>query len=120
MEQKPTVYVFHGDDSLAIERALHGMLAKMGDPSIAELNVSRLDGRENSEDAVRNAANSMPFLAERRLVILTHPFARLKPAQARERFTRLFDGLPETTALVLVIEDAVERGDWLPCAAITG
>ena len=92
---KPTVYILHGDDTFGIQRALDGMLAKMGDPSMAELNTSRLDGREAADEAVRSAANSMPFLAERRMVILTHPFARLNSEAARARFRELLDGLPE-------------------------
>ncbi len=110
--EKPTVYILHGDDTFAIQRTLEGLTAKMGDPAMAELNTSRLDGREATEEAVRSAANSMPFLAERRLVVLTHPFARLTSEPARERFRALLDGLPETTALVLVIEDSIERGAW--------
>ncbi len=45
-ESKPVVYVLHGDDPFAIRRVLDTMLAKMGDPGMAELNFSRLDGRE--------------------------------------------------------------------------
>jgi DNA polymerase-3 subunit delta len=84
----------------------------MGDPTMADLNTTRYDGREASEEVVRSAANSMPFLSDRRMVILTHPFARLTTEAARVRFRELLDGLPESTALVLIIEDSFERRDW--------
>jgi DNA polymerase III subunit delta len=61
--EKPVVYIVHGDDSLAIKRFISGMLEKMGDPSIAEMNTTRLDGRQASEDEIRSSANAMPFLA---------------------------------------------------------
>ena len=109
---KPTVYILHGDDTFAIQRVLDGLLARMGDPAMADLNTTRYDGREASEEAVRSAANSMPFLADRRMVILSHPFARLNSEAARARFRELLDGLPESTALVLIIEDSFERRDW--------
>ncbi len=113
MSEKPVVYVLHGNDTYAMQTFIHAMLEKMGDPSIADLNLTRLDGRTASEDDIFNAAGAMPFLAERRLVILTHPFTRLTAESARERFCQRLDALPETTALVLVIEDIIERRNWV-------
>lgn len=110
--EKPVVYIVHGDDQLAIKRFLSVMIERMGDPSMAELNTSRMDGRQASEDDLRSAANAMPFLAERRLVILSHPTARLTTDAGRKRFQTLLDGLPDSTALVLVVEDTFERRDW--------
>lgn len=109
---KPIVYVFHGDDPLTIRRQVNDMVSKMGDPSIAELNITRLDGRQASDDDVRSAANAMPFLAERRMVILYNPFARLSTDAARKRFLSLLDGLPPSTALLLVIDDIFEQKKW--------
>lgn len=112
MEAKPVVYLLHGDDPFGIERALDTMLSKMGDPGMAELNCSRLDGREASVEMVAGVANSMPFLAERRMVVLKYPLAKVTSEAVRERFRGLLDGLPDSTALVLVCEDSFERGDW--------
>jgi DNA polymerase-3 subunit delta len=111
-ETLPVVIVLHGDDLFAIQREVEKLLASLGDPALAELNLTRLDGRSVSLDDVYTAANAMPFLAERRCVVLSHPFARLASEAARERFIGLLDGLPETTALVLVIEDALDHGRW--------
>jgi DNA polymerase III subunit delta len=107
------VIFLHGDDPLAVERATGELLAKLGDPTMLDLNLARLDGRSASMDEIYNAANAMPFLAEKRVVILTTPFARLTSDAAKERFRALLDGLPETSLLVLVIEDEIERGDWV-------
>jgi DNA polymerase III subunit delta len=110
--EKPVVYIFHGDDSHGIKRHVDAMIHQMGDPSIAELNTTRLDGKQASDDDVRSAGNSMPFLADRRLVILTNPFSRLTSDAARKRFRALLDGLPPSTALVLIVEDYIDRRDW--------
>lgn len=111
-DQKPTVYIFHGDDHLAIRRHVNELCAELGDPSFADLNITRLDGRQSSDEDLRSAANAMPFLTDRRLVFLTNPFTRLNNDAARKRFTALLDGLPESTGLVLVVEDTFERRDW--------
>ncbi len=110
---KPVVYVFHGDDSFTIHRHVETIIKQMGeDPTLAEMNITRLDGRQASDEDLRSAANSMPFLAERRLVILTSPFARLGTDAARKRFLSTLDGLPPTTGLVLLVEDTLERKKW--------
>ena len=119
----PVVYIFHGDDPYAIQKTIASLVAKLGDPSIADLNFTRLDGRTASDDDLRSAALSMPFLAERRIVVLLNPLARFgrkedeggdsQPSPAgkasREKFLSFLDGLPPSTALVLVIEDGLVR-----------
>ena len=54
------------------------------DPEMAELNTLRLDGRAATVSELRNACDTMPFLAERRLVIAEGLLARLAaPAKGR-------------------------------------
>lgn len=114
--EKPVVYIFHGDDPYAIRRHVDGIIRQMGDPAIADLNMTCLDGRQAIEDDLHQAANAMPFIAERRLVIVTYPFARINSDASRKRFLALLNGLPSSTALVLVVEDELERKgrekDW--------
>jgi DNA polymerase-3 subunit delta len=105
MEEKPVVIILHGDDLFAMQQYVNGLFARMGDPGLADLNTTRLDGRGASEEDLRTAATSIPFLAERRLVVLTNPKARMTNAAASKRFLALLDSLPPTTALVLVQED---------------
>lgn len=69
-KETPTFYIFHGDDIFAMEEDVSGMLAKMGDPTTADLNTARFDGRSASVADVFNAACAMPFLSDKRLVIV--------------------------------------------------
>lgn len=117
MEQ-PVVYIFHGDDPLAIQRQVSDLVAELGDPSIADLNITRLDGRQSNDDELRAAANAMPFLTERRMVIVTNPFARMTTDATRKRFLALLDGLPDSTQLLLVVPDVLERGKWRSLPAV--
>jgi DNA polymerase-3 subunit delta len=106
------VLLYHGDDLFAIERGTAELLAGLGDPGMVDLNLARLDGRSASLDNIYAAANAMPFLSDRRVVILANPIARVKDEAARGRFRALLDELPESTLLILVIEDEIDRGDW--------
>jgi DNA polymerase-3 subunit delta len=104
-EEKPVVYIFHGDDQAAIQHAIDDLFARMGDPAMADLNTTRLDGRQASEEDLRTAVLAPPFLIDRRLVIFTNPLTRLATPSSRERFLKLLDALPTSTALILSIED---------------
>jgi DNA polymerase-3 subunit delta len=87
---------------LKIAQSIAELKGRLGDPAMAELNTVRLDARTASFDELVNATQAMPFLAPRRLVVLAHPLARYHAQAEREKFTRLLESLPPTTALVLV------------------
>ena len=101
-ETPPTVYLLDGDDEYAIAELISSLMGKLGDPTTAEMNTTRLDGKSASLDQIEAAARSMPFLAPRRLVILTHPVARLTTKPQRDRFLKLLGELPPSAAIVLV------------------
>ncbi|MCC6191613.1 MAG: DNA polymerase III subunit delta, partial [Anaerolineales bacterium] len=116
----------------------------MGDPSLAALNTTLIDGRTAALAEVRAACDALPFLAARRLVLvegwLTRLLARVEPAEddeggeeprrsggggtARETMAALVEylpHLPESTALVLVEpRDLPERNVVLKTAGGAG
>jgi len=102
-DSKPVVYIFHGDDEYAISQALAGIIAQMGDPSTAEMNITYLDGRSLNLDELVRASRAVPFLSERRLVVVTDPLGALKSSKDREKFKSILSGTPSTTALVVQI-----------------
>lgn len=114
MDNKPVVYIFHGDDELAIQSAVTSLFKHLGDPGTAEMNTTRLDGAQTGLAEILNAAATMPFLAERRLVILNNPLSRLKDKASQERFCEMMDQLPQSAALVLSIPDQqrYKQGGW--------
>jgi DNA polymerase III subunit delta len=101
-DKPPAVYVLNGEDEFAISSFLSSLQARMGDTATAEMNTSRFDGRSLSIDLLANAVGAMPFLAPRRLVILTNPLAKLNSSTLREKFVALLERVPPSTALVLV------------------
>ena len=108
-DAKPTIYILRGDDRERIETRLHDFTARLGEPDMAEMNTSRLDGRSCSLNDLRSAALAMPFLTERRLVIVEDALATYSgkgKQNERNEFVTLLDSLPQTTALVLVIPDS--------------
>lgn len=106
-QTKPTFYLLRGDDSARIKEILAGFQEGLGDPSTADLNTTHHEGDSLSFETLQADALTMPFLADRRLIIVENARAFLsKIAKDRlEKCLELFGSLPETTALVMVVED---------------
>jgi DNA polymerase-3 subunit delta len=101
----PWIFFLHGDDPAGLEERLKEICASLGDPGMAELNITRLDGRICDENDIRSAAMSMPFLADHRIVIIHNPLSKVLTDSQKQRFSTLLNDIPSTTHLILVIPD---------------
>ena len=100
-QQKPVVYIFYGDDVVAINESIAELKSRIGDPSTTELNYSALDGRSLAIEQLETAGRSLPFLADRRLTVLNHPLALMQGEVNRKRVLSLLETLPDESAVVL-------------------
>jgi len=100
----PVVHILHGEDEYAIAQAVRKLEESLGDAATAEMNITRLDGNSFNPDDLIGLASSMPFLAKRRMVVLTHPLARISGKSAQEKFLAQLQRLP-TSALVVLVEN---------------
>jgi DNA polymerase-3 subunit delta len=66
----PTFYIFHGDDLFSLEEDVAAMHTKMGDPSTADLNTATFEGKTATITDVFNAVSALPFLSDKRLVVV--------------------------------------------------
>ena len=108
-EEKPIVYMLHGDDPIEIGKFVDLLVSKVAETGMADLNLTQFDGRAFNESDLKTAALSLPFLADRRLVILDQAQAALGK-NSENQWVPFFNGLPETTALVLVARDEYVSG----------
>lgn len=105
------VHILHGDDEHAMTVQVEALRGAVGasDPSMADLNTARLDGRSASLDEMVRAVQVMPFLAARRLVVLTEPLARLNTAEEQQRFQGLLASAPESSLVVVLLATPKEN-----------
>jgi len=110
----PTFYVLHGEDEFSRKAELRNMRARMGDPATADLNTTTFDGKAATAAEVMAAASAMPFLADKRLVIVEGMLAWLtrkgaaKSAKAEiDALVKGLPGLPDTARLVFVEADTL-------------
>jgi DNA polymerase III subunit delta len=101
MPKESNVIFLYGNDEFAIAHRLAGSVAIFKDPSAADMNTARLEARTMSEDDLNNAVNALPFLAERRLVLLANPSARYSNPQTRKKFFDFLEKVPPSTLLLI-------------------
>lgn len=113
-------YIFHGEDELGRSEELKKLRAKMGDPQFADLNTTVIDGRSVTLGELRHHADAIPFLADKRMVIVEGLLSRLNPRQRKKGdddegpseeesnpelaadLASYIPNLPETTRLIFV------------------
>ncbi len=113
-------YILHGEDEFTRSEQVKELRKKMGDPQFADLNISLLDGKKVSLGELAHACDSMPFLLDKRLVLVEGLLARLEARRKKEEepgdesreeekgsalakeLIAYLEHLPETTRLVFV------------------
>jgi DNA polymerase III subunit delta len=123
------LYVLFGSDDYSLRRELSGIKNSIGDAGCGDANSTVFDGSKVKPDELAAAAVTVPFLAEKRLIIVEGLLARLSPGRQKNpapkparhaagkkdeptRFLAALTSLPETTLLVLV------EGDLKPANAL--
>lgn len=121
-------YILHGDEEFARTSELAGMRAQLAeaDEAMAGLNTTILDGKHLTMGELRHACDTVPFLYDRRLVIVHGLLSWLvqrkagkgagaqegEPPASRRAFLAELAGylpnLPDTTRLVFMEEQALK------------
>jgi DNA polymerase III subunit delta len=119
-----TFYVLHGNDDLSIEEALNKLRAEMGTGTEAEMNITEFDGTRASVAEILNAVSSYPFLADKRMAIVTGLLTWITRKGAgqtgKDNVARLKDdlpNLPDYARLVLVERDGMSKNPITKLAA---
>jgi DNA polymerase-3 subunit delta len=110
------LYILHGEDDFSLNRALGEIKKGLGDPSMLATNTTILEGQSLTPDQLRTVVETVPFLAEKRLVIVQGLLGRFEfqskprrkktsPANGRENdvnaFAAAMSNIPESTVLIL-------------------
>lgn len=106
----PSFYVFHGADEFSRAETLADLKRRLGPPDVVALNTTYLDGEKLSLAELRQACDALPFMADKRLVVVKGLLTRRKGTFGQRELDALCDylaRLPETTRLVFVEESTM-------------
>ncbi len=110
------LYVLYGEDEFSLHQALEKIKTGIGDQTALTTNATVLDGQQVALDQLRAVCGTVPFLAEKRLVIINGLLARFenngksgrqrKSASPRQNdykiLSEYFSIIPDSTVLVLI------------------
>ena len=116
-------YIFHGEDEFGRSERLAHLRSQMagGDEAMADLNTTILDGNKLTMAELRHVCDTIPFMAERRLVIVRGLLNRLVPKnrgrgkKSSQESTFLDEletylpMLPPTTRLFFIEDEALQN-----------
>jgi DNA polymerase III subunit delta len=101
-------YVFHGKDELGRSEALAELRAELP-ADLADLNTANLDGRRLKLEQLAAACEAQPFLAERRLVVVTDALKHSKAGKEREELRAYLEQVPDWCDLVFYETEDVDK-----------
>jgi DNA polymerase-3 subunit delta len=104
------LYIFHGPNDFARNEKIAELKAGLGDPTLADLNMTQLDGHELKLGDIRHHADAMPFMTAKRLVIIKGYLSQLKtPSEELKQLIEYLGRLPPTTDLILVEHESLPK-----------
>jgi len=116
--EETLLYILQGQDDFSLRQVLEGIKKGIGDHDLLPANITVLEGQQLPLAQLRSICQTVPFLAEKRLVIVEGLLARFEPkgkSSPRKKTTQVtsqgneykslaacISKLPESTILVLV------------------
>ena len=110
------LHVLIGEDDFSIRETLEEIKGGIGDATALLTNTTTLDGRQVSIEKLKNASETVPFLADKRLVIVEGLLSRFEANSRAGRrkkkkadngeewsaFAEVAKGIPEFTEMVII------------------
>ncbi|MFH1647257.1 MAG: DNA polymerase III subunit delta [Chloroflexota bacterium] len=108
-----------GEDDYSIRQALEEIKKGIGDATALMTNTTVLDGRQATPERLRAAADTVPFLAEKRLVIVEGLLERFEPPNrtVRKKTSRQSENLEACRAIA---ESAARIPDFTEVVVLGG
>jgi len=112
------VYLIYGSEELLLERAARRLRDRLAAVADLDFNMETFDGGAASADEIVNAANTMPFMSDRRLVIVKD--VDKMDATSTERMTEYAKDPAPYTCLVLVATKVAKNTRLYKAVAASG
>ena len=108
-----STYLFYGKEYYLIENAIKEIKLTLNDGMI-DFNLDVIDGKEISLDELISSIETLPFMDDRKIVILKD-FELLKGKKKNfsdedeKYFTEYIENIPETTTLVFIVYGDIDK-----------
>lgn len=110
-----SVYLFDGPELFLKQRTTQKIINRLLPAEQRDFNLDRFDGNDHTAADIVNACQSVPFLAERRVVVVNN--ADELAAADRRAVAEQFARLPSSTCAVFLYEGKADMREELPAHA---
>ena len=96
-----SLYFLYGEEKYLISHYVSLVIKKTVDPSFADFNFHRYDGKEIDFDEVGQAAEALPMMSERTLILIKDLALDSLNADLTDKFIKLISDIPDTTVVLI-------------------
>lgn len=104
------VYYFHGPEDVLKDEAVRAILDRALDPSVRDFNLDQRSAGQLDAETIHALCNTLPMLAERRVVVLREVEAWKRKTAARSEFLRYLEH-PSPETVVILVQGSTEDGE---------
>jgi DNA polymerase-3 subunit delta len=105
------VYYFHGPEDVLKDEAVRAVLDRTLDPGLRDFNFDQRSAAQLEPEDVHALCNTVPMLAERRVVLLRDVESWKRKTRGRSEFLRYLERPSPETVVILVQGSAEENED---------
>ena len=95
------LYFLYGSEKYLIRHYTALIRKKAIDPSFADFNFHQYDGKEVDFDEVAQAAEALPMMSDRTLILIKDFAADSLNADTSDKFLKLISDIPDTTVILI-------------------
>lgn len=95
------LYFIYGEEKYLIKHYSSLIVKKAVDPSFADFNMHTYDGKSIDYDEVTQAAEALPMMSERTLIVIKDLALDSLSADSSDKFIRLIEDIPDTTVILI-------------------
>jgi DNA polymerase-3 subunit delta len=104
------VYYFHGPEDLLKEEAVQAVLEQALDPGLRDFNFDQRSAGQLDAEAIHALCNTLPMLAQRRVVLLRDVEAWKRKTRGRSELLRYLEH-PSPATLVIMVQGSADENE---------
>src|ERR687889_967300 len=104
------VYYLHGLEDVLKDEAVRAILDRALDPAMREFNLDQRSAGQLDPEEIHSLCNTLPMMAERRVVVLRDLEAWRRKAKSRAAFLRYLEH-PSPDTVVVLIQGSADEGE---------
>ncbi len=101
-------YLLYGEDTYRSRQKLNAIKTKYIDKNLGDTNLATLNGATSSYDEITRQVLAVPFLAPKRLIILTN-FLTQGPKAIQEQLSNFLPKTPNSAVIIFYEEGTVDK-----------